>query len=39
MPPAVAPVFAGQRHDLSRHRIFIRSVKHLKIIIPQRRRI
>jgi hypothetical protein len=28
-PVAVAPVFAGQRHDLARQRIFVRSVDYL----------
>ena len=33
-PIAVAPVFAGQLHDLPRQRVFICSVKHLVALCP-----
>ena len=33
-PIAVAPVFAGQRHDLSCQRIFVRSVEHFVALCP-----
>ena len=33
-PIAVAPVCAGQRHDLSRRRIFIASINHLVALCP-----
>src|SRR5271168_5423865 len=33
-PIAVAPVFAGQRHDLSCQRIFVGSVEHFVALCP-----